>query len=71
MPVSARAQFQDGSGAGARTPLAGTPQQIVDDIRRYQDAGVVELRLSTAATAIEEVRSTWERFVDEVRPKVG
>ena len=68
--MSARVEFLDGAGRSDRQPLSGTPQQIVDDIRRYQEVRAVELRLDTAAASVEEMSRTWERFVDEVRSKV-
>jgi alkanesulfonate monooxygenase SsuD/methylene tetrahydromethanopterin reductase-like flavin-dependent oxidoreductase (luciferase family) len=53
-----------------RQPFSGTPQQIVEDIRRCQEIGIAELRLSTVGADITAVTQTWERFAHEVRPKV-
>ena len=53
-----------------RQPFSGTPQQIVEDIRRCQEIGIAELRLSTGGADITAVTQTWERFAHEVRPKV-
>ena len=55
---------------GERQPFSGTPQQIVEDIRRCQEIGIAELRLSTVGADITAVTQTWERFAHEVRPKV-
>ena len=59
----------DGGGS-ERQPFSGTPQQMVDDIHRCQEIGIAELRLSTVGVDRTEVTQTWERFVNEVRPKV-
>ena len=55
---------------GERQPFSGTPQQIVEDIRRCQEIGIAEIRLSTVGADITAVTQTWERFAHEVRPKV-
>jgi probable F420-dependent oxidoreductase len=70
--TSASIRFSDGSNArgSERQPFSGTPQQIVDDIHRCQEIGVAELRLTTVGADLNEVTQTWERFANEVRPKV-
>jgi probable F420-dependent oxidoreductase len=68
----ARVRFLEGSDAreSERQPFSGTPQQIVDDIHHCQESGIAELRLSTVGADLTEVMQTWERFANEVRPKV-
>lgn len=53
-----------------RAPFSGTPQQIVDDIHRCQEIGIAELRLYSIGADLTAITQTWERFANEVRPKV-
>jgi alkanesulfonate monooxygenase SsuD/methylene tetrahydromethanopterin reductase-like flavin-dependent oxidoreductase (luciferase family) len=55
---------------GRPTPLSGTAQEIIDNIRRYEDAGVSHIVLGIRGREPEEMIRTIRRFVDEVRPKV-
>ena len=58
----------DANGLGI--PLSGTPQQMLDTLRRYEDAGVKHLVLGMSRTNIEEMVRTTERFADEVRARL-
>ena len=53
---------------GQRRPLTGTPQQIADDIKRYEELGVrhmlVNLQGETQAQTLERMR----RFADRIMP---
>ncbi len=53
---------------GQRRPLTGTPQQIVDDIKRYEELGVrhmiVNLQGDTPAQTLEHM----QRFADRIMP---
>jgi probable F420-dependent oxidoreductase len=53
---------------GQRRPLTGTPQQIADDIKRYEELGVrhmmVYLQGETQAQILERMR----RFADRIMP---
>ena len=53
---------------GQRRPLTGTPQQIADDIKRYEELGVrhmmVNLQGDTQAQTVERMR----RFADRIMP---
>jgi alkanesulfonate monooxygenase SsuD/methylene tetrahydromethanopterin reductase-like flavin-dependent oxidoreductase (luciferase family) len=53
---------------GQRRPLTGTPQQIADDIKRYEELGVrhmmVNLQGETQAQILERMR----RFADRIMP---
>ena len=65
--IGCRFGFSDGTESD-RPLLSGTPRQMKDDVRRYEDAGVEELHLVTAvpgATAAE-ILASWERFAAEV-----
>ena len=53
-----------------RTPLTGTAQQILDDVKRYQEAGVEHIVLGPRGSSYEEAVHTVERFADDVIPKV-
>jgi probable F420-dependent oxidoreductase len=69
----ARVQFLNSSRLSGheRQPFSGTAQQIADDIRRCQEMGIAELRLSTGGANIHDVTRTLERFADEVHSKVS
>ncbi len=53
---------------GQRRPLTGTPQQIADDIKRYEELGVrhmlVNLQGETQAQTLERM----QRFADHIMP---
>ena len=59
-----------GDTVGRPAPLSGTAQNIIDTIRRYEDAGVSHIVLGIRGRESEEMIRTIRRFVDEVRPKV-
>jgi probable F420-dependent oxidoreductase len=67
MALGATVQFADGGGSGV---FSGSPQQIIDGIAQYQEAGVQDFRFDFPAPSIEEVLSQMERFASEVRPHV-
>ena len=67
LTIGCRFGFSDGTDPD-RQMLSGTSQQMRDDVRRYEDAGVEELHLVSAvpgATA-GEILASWERFASEV-----
>ena len=53
-----------------RTPLTGTAQQIVDDVKRYQEAGVEHIVMGPRGSGYEDVVHIVERFANDVIPKV-
>jgi alkanesulfonate monooxygenase SsuD/methylene tetrahydromethanopterin reductase-like flavin-dependent oxidoreductase (luciferase family) len=59
-----------GDTTGCPTPISGTPQQMIDTIERYEDAGVQHIVLGIRGRDAETMLTTARRFVDEVRPKV-
>jgi probable F420-dependent oxidoreductase len=56
---------------GQRRPLTGTPQQIADDVKRYEELGVrhmlVNLQGETQAQTVERM----QRFADRIMPLVA
>ena len=56
--------------AERRTPLTGTCPQIVNDVRRYEEAGATYLVLGPKGRTIDEVVPTIERFAEDVVPKL-
>jgi len=54
------------SNRGLRAGLVGTPEQVADRIREFQDAGV-DLLLLQCSPQLEEM----ERFAEQVMPLVG
>ncbi|MDP6389658.1 MAG: LLM class F420-dependent oxidoreductase [Alphaproteobacteria bacterium] len=62
--------FQDGPPAEGQEPTEGRPQDIVDSLRRYEDAGATEFCFDVRTESLVDVLDTMERFADEVRQKV-
>ena len=56
-------------GAG-RSPLAGTPAQIVDDLRAYVAAGARHFVLDFSVPTVPAMVEVLERFAADVRPNV-
>jgi alkanesulfonate monooxygenase SsuD/methylene tetrahydromethanopterin reductase-like flavin-dependent oxidoreductase (luciferase family) len=50
--------------AGERAPLSGSPEQVLDDLRRYQAAGLQTLVLSVAAPDTAATLAVARRFAD-------
>ena len=55
---------------GHVTPLCGTPQQMLDTLRRYEEAGVGHIVVGPRRSTIEEMAQTVERFAEEVRARL-
>lgn len=53
---------------GNRRPLTGSPQQIADDVKAYEELGVSDLMLGLQADTLEETLARVERFADQVKP---
>jgi len=67
--VGCRFRFSDRSDGDAT--LTGTITQVVDQLRRYQEAGVEEVHLlNDGYSTVPELVDGWERFVSEVITKV-
>ena len=52
-----------------RTPLTGTTQQIIDDVKRYQEVGLDHMSVGPRTTNFQEAVEYIERFASEVIPK--
>ena len=52
-----------------RTPCTGTPQQIIDDVKRYQEVGLDHMSVGPRTTDFQEAMEYIERFASEVIPK--
>src|SRR5262249_60156824 len=59
-----------GDTTGRPAPLSGTAQQMIDTIKRYEDAGVEHIVLSIRGRDAATMIATARRFVEEVRAKV-
>lgn len=59
-----------GDTTGRPTPLSGTTQNIIDNIKRYEDAGVQHIVLGIRGHDAATMITTARRFAEEVRPKV-
>jgi len=56
--------------ADASGPVSGTSQQMIDDLKRYEEAGLAHLVLGIHGLGADAVVATAQRFADEVRPHV-
>jgi probable F420-dependent oxidoreductase len=56
--------------APGRRPLIGTPEEILDDLRRYQALGVQTVLLETRQRDLEEMLEIYESFAREIRPRL-
>ena len=63
-------QFTDGAATGPRSLFTGTPAQISDTLRRYQELGIQNFRCDFPSPSIDGLLQTMERFATEVRPQV-
>ena len=55
--------------SGQRRPLTGTPQQIVDDIKRYAEVGVRHVMVNLQGETLGQTLERMQRFVDGVMPR--
>ena len=62
-------QFTDGAATGPRSLFTGTPAQIVDTLRRYQELGIQNFRCDFPSPSIDGLLQAMERFATEVRPQ--
>jgi probable F420-dependent oxidoreductase len=51
---------------GQRRPLTGTPQQIADDIKRYEDLGVRHMMVNLQGDTLEQTLERMQRFADRI-----
>jgi probable F420-dependent oxidoreductase len=56
---------------GPRTPLAGAPAQILEDVQAYVAAGVQHFVLDFSVATVPAMLEVLERFAAEVRPQVS
>jgi probable F420-dependent oxidoreductase len=54
--------------SGQRRPLTGTPQQIADDIKRYEDLGVRHMMVNLQGDTQAQTLERMQRFADRVMP---
>jgi probable F420-dependent oxidoreductase len=69
--ISFKAPLKFEEAPGTRTPLAGSPSQIVEDLQAYVTAGVQHFVLDFSVAAVPAMIAVLERFAADVRPKVG
>lgn len=62
--------FQDGPASDGQPPTQGRPQDIIDTIRRFQDAGATEMCFDIVPETADNAVETMDRFANEVRAKL-
>ncbi|MBI4234103.1 MAG: LLM class F420-dependent oxidoreductase [Chloroflexi bacterium] len=70
--VSLRASLEitDTPPEGQRTPFTGTPEQVLEDTRRYQQVGVSHIAFAPRGRTLDQVLGHVRRFAREVLHKV-
>jgi probable F420-dependent oxidoreductase len=53
---------------GQRRPLTGTPQQIADDIKGYQEVGVRHMMVNLQGETLAQTLERMQRFADRIMP---
>jgi probable F420-dependent oxidoreductase len=53
---------------GQRRPLTGTPQQIADDIKRYEEVGVRYMMMNLQGETQAQTLERMQRFADRIMP---
>jgi len=53
---------------GQRRPLTGTPQQIADDIKRYEELGVRHMMVNVQGETQAQTLERMQRFADRIMP---
>jgi probable F420-dependent oxidoreductase len=64
-------QFTDVPVSGPRSLFTGTPAQIIEAIRQYQDLGIQNFRCDFPSPSLEGLLGALERFAAEVRPRLA
>ena len=67
--LGCRFRFADGAGHFIPDPdsLTGTKEQVIDQLRRYREAGVDQVYLlNDGYSTVEDLLSAWDRFASEV-----
>jgi alkanesulfonate monooxygenase SsuD/methylene tetrahydromethanopterin reductase-like flavin-dependent oxidoreductase (luciferase family) len=60
----------DAGASASRTPLTGSPSQIVEDLHAYVRAGASHFVLDFSVPTVGEMLEVLDRFASEVRPHV-
>ena len=57
-----------GSSGNADEPLVGTPQQITDSIKGFEELGVQEVVMQIGSLDIAHINNVMDNFADKVMP---
>jgi probable F420-dependent oxidoreductase len=68
--VSFKAPLNLGDTGSARTPLAGPPSQIVEDLSAYAAAGVQHFVFDFSVATVPAMLGVLEQFAADIRPRV-
>jgi probable F420-dependent oxidoreductase len=71
LAMGSSVQFTDGAATGPRSLFTGTPAQIVETLRRYQELGIQNFRCDFPSPSIDGLLQAMERFATEVRPQLA
>ena len=61
---------KDAYGRSGVAPFSGTAQQILDNVHKYQDAGIGHISMNIKGAGVQERLDNMERFAEQVRPRV-
>ncbi len=60
----------DDNASDPDTPTIGTPQSIIDSLKRFQDLGASHFVLDIIPEKLQVALDTMDRFAEEIRPKL-
>lgn len=63
--------FQEERTQEGQLPTQGRPQEILDALRRYEDAGATEFCFDIVPETPDNAEMMIDRIMDEIRPKFG
>lgn len=63
--------FQNETPAADEPPTIGTPQTIIDSLKRYEELGASHFVLDVAPETLQASLDTMERFAQEIRPQLS
>jgi probable F420-dependent oxidoreductase len=62
--------FQDHGPAAGQAPTEGRPQDIIDALKRFEDAGATEICFDIMTETVDVALQTMERIANDIRTKM-
>ena len=71
LSVRVELEIVDSPQTGRRSPMTGTPEQLVSAIEAYAEVGVSEVVLSVGTADVDRIRRSMDGFAEAVMPLSG